>query len=192
MVSFKYLLLGVAAIVSVLAQDPTGNEAEATTFWESGAQGAEGAPAEKRDFKLPRNDPCPINKDPYKGFYCRAPYTLPPCETKCNRNNCFRGFLNARDGSDGKHCPIEAFGFCCLWNWAPPYYKYIGVKKGLVYKFAPYSKNCKNDGDSWGDVVAKINDVCGCTLNHEVYVDICDNKAYWQLRYFWYGNDKCH
>jgi len=102
MVSFKRLLIGAAAIVGVLAQDPTGNEAEATAFWQSGAQGAEGAPAEKRDFSLlPRNS-CPDNKDPYKGFKCKAPYTLPPCATTCNRNNCFRSFLNARDNSPGK------------------------------------------------------------------------------------------
>ena len=102
MVSFKYLLLGAAAIVGVLSQDPTGDEAEATAFWESGAEGADGTPAEKRSFVMPRNDNCPNNKDPYKGFHCKAPYTLPPCDTKCNRNNCFRSFLNARDGSDGK------------------------------------------------------------------------------------------
>ena len=39
--------------------------------------------------------------------------------------------------------------------------------------------------------MAKIDDVCGCTLNHEVYVDTCENKAYYDLRYFWYHNPKC-
>lgn len=102
MVSFKYLLLGAAAIFGVFAQDPTGDEAAATAFWESAGPGAEGVPAEKRDFGLlPRNN-CPIKKDPYKGFHCSAQYTKPPCATTCNRNNCFRSFLNARDGSSGK------------------------------------------------------------------------------------------
>ena len=99
MVSFKYLLLGAAAFVGILAQE-TASEADADAYF--GNQGAAGAPAEKRDFVMPRTNTCPINKDPYKGFYCTAKYTLPPCATTCNRNNCFRSFLNARDGSPGK------------------------------------------------------------------------------------------
>jgi len=79
-----------------------------------------------------------------------------------------------------------------LWNFANPFYKFIGIQSGLVYALAPYTKNCDGNSDSWKDVVAKIDDTCGCTLNHEVYIDICDNAAYWQLRYFWFGNPKCN
>jgi hypothetical protein len=107
MVALKYLLLGAAAIFGVAAQEPTGDEAEAAAFWDDSTPGAEGAPAEKREVAfahMPRNDPPHVIKDPYKGFYCHAKYTLPPCATTCNRNNCFRAFLNARDGSDGKVC----------------------------------------------------------------------------------------
>jgi len=129
-------------------------------------------------------------KDPYWGLYCPAPYTEPPCETKCNRNNCFRAFLNARDGSDGKHCPKGAFGFCCAWNHANPFYKWLGVQSGLVYKFFPFTDNCKSSGNYASDVVDKLNDVCGCTLNHEVTVDTTSD--YYGLRFYQPWNPKCH
>lgn len=106
MVALKWLLVSALTTVSVLAQDPTGSDAEAAAYWNVDiADAVEGTPDEKRDVnivKVPRNNPPVIMKDPYKGSYCRAPYTKPPCETTCNRNNCFRGLLNARDGSDGK------------------------------------------------------------------------------------------
>ena len=56
---------------------------------------------------------------------------------------------------------------------------------------ALYSRFADKRGFTTTGVQNAANDVCGCTLNHEVYVDICDNAAYWQLRYFWYGNSKC-
>jgi hypothetical protein len=187
MVSFKSLLLGFGCIVAVLGQDPTGDEAAADAFWSSADLSTAGAgdPPEKRGLLL-RSD----MRDPYWGSYCRAPYTEPPCETKCNRNNCFRGFLNARDGSDGKHCPKEAFAFCCIWNHVNYFHKWIAVKKGYLVKIAPYAKNCKNDGDSVAAVVDKVNDVCGCTLNHEVTID--KTSDYYGLRYYPPYSPKCH
>jgi hypothetical protein len=186
MVSLKLLLLTVASTVTVLAQDPppTGDPVEAAAYWEAATNGqtSAGTPDEKRDFiKVPRNDPA-VMKDPYKGSYCWAPYTTPPCATTCNRNNCFRAFLNARDGSDGKHCPKEAFGFCCAWNNAPIFIKYWGIESGAVEYFAPYTKNCKSSGDYTWDVLNKLNDACGCTLNHEVKVDVTSD--YYKLRYY--------
>lgn len=108
MVSFKYLLLSALAAVSVTAQDPpTGDDAAAAAYWGAAdlATASEGTPDEKRDIiKVPRNNP-PL-RDPYKNSCCNAPYTKPPCATTCNRNNCFRALLNARDGSDGKVCNL--------------------------------------------------------------------------------------
>jgi hypothetical protein len=195
MVSLKWLFLTAAATVSVLAQDPpTGDAAEAAAYWEQAesAQLTGGDSPEKRDVvnvKAPRNDPV-VLKDPYKGSYCWAPYTAPPCATTCNRNNCYRGFLNARDGSSGKHCPKEAFGFCCAWNFGSDFQKYWYVATGGVYHFAPYAASCKNDGDSTWDVVKKINDVCGCTLNHEATVDV--TSAYYGLRRKSPHSPECH
>jgi hypothetical protein len=119
MVSLKWLFLTAAATVSVLAQDPpTGDAAEAAAYWEQAesAQLTGGDSPEKRDVvnvKAPRNDPV-VLKDPYKGSYCWAPYTAPPCATTCNRNNCYRGFLNARDGSSGKVNTISIYHPRCF------------------------------------------------------------------------------
>lgn len=223
MVSFRNILLAAVAVVGVVAQEPTGDEAAAQAYWNEAAtlNGAEGDAPEKRSTLVhaPRTE---ILKDPYKGSYCRARYTKPPCETKCNRNNCFRGFLNARDGSDGKvshvlppsislllfwpsqrlpsctrtdniviqHCPKEAFAFCCIWNFANPWEKYWAIKTGVLYKLAPYSANCKGDKDTWKDVLAKVDDVCGCTLNHEVTVDV--KSDYYGLRFFGPFSKQCH
>jgi hypothetical protein len=35
---------------------------------------------------------------------------------------------------------------------------------------APYTDSCKGSGDKWSDVIGKIDDVCGCTLAHDVLV----------------------
>jgi len=103
MVSIKYLLLSALASVSVIAQD-TGDDSVAAAYWNGADLGAasEGDPVDKRDLvKMPRNGSPPMG-DPYGHSKCCAPYTESPCETTCNRNNCFRGLLNARDGSSGK------------------------------------------------------------------------------------------
>lgn len=112
MVSFKWLFLTAAAAASVLAQDPpTGDDAAAAAYWNeaAGAELVDSDAAAKRDATLvhvARTDSGPATKDPYWGDRCHGKYNSPPCETNCNRNNCFRGFLNARDGSDGKvHSP---------------------------------------------------------------------------------------
>jgi hypothetical protein len=105
MVALKWLFLSALTTLSVLAQDePVVDEAAAAAFWSVDiADGVDGTFTDKRSLvHAPRNDPPVVLKDPYKSYYCRAKYTLPPCATTCNRNNCFRGFLNARDGSEGK------------------------------------------------------------------------------------------
>ncbi|KAH8910357.1 hypothetical protein BR93DRAFT_955518 [Coniochaeta sp. PMI_546] len=194
MVALKWLLISALTTVSVLAQDPTGDDAEAAAYWGADiADAVDGTPDEKRDVtivKVPRTNPPVVLKDPYKGSYCRAPYTKPPCETTCNRNNCFRGLLNARDGSDGKHCPKEAFGFCCLYNFASDWQKFWAIKYGIIEHIAPYTANCKGSGDSTLDVLKKLNDACGCTLNHEVKVDTTSD--YYKLRYFSPHSPQCH
>jgi len=105
MVALKWLFLSAITTLGVLAQDePTGDEAAAAAYWgQDIAIAVDGDATEKRAIvKAPRTSPSMA--DPYKSHYCRAPFTLPPCATTCNRNNCFRGLLNARDGSDGKVC----------------------------------------------------------------------------------------
>lgn len=110
MVSFKWLFLAASATMSVLGQDaPTGDAAAAAAYWDAAATGTlvAGDPPEKRDeamVNVVRSDDHVVMKDPYKGSWCPAPYTTPPCATTCNRNNCFRSFLNARGGSSGKVC----------------------------------------------------------------------------------------
>jgi len=189
MVAFKWIFVSAAMVAGVFAQaDPVVDEAAAATAWSAASDlsvAVDGDSPEKRAISM-RN----YMKDPYAYLWCKAPYTEPPCETKCNRNNCFRAFLNARDGSSGKHCPKEAFGFCCLWNHLKPGFKWYGVKKGLVTKYVPYTANCYGDGDKAWDVVAKIDDVCGCTLNHEVTVDV--NSDYYGLRHKKCGDKACH
>ena len=191
MVSFKNILLAAVAVVGVVASDPSGDDSAAQAFWDNAASldAVDGDAPEKR-YAVVHGARGDILKDPYKGSYCKAKYTKPPCETKCNRNNCFRGFLNARDGSDGKHCPKEAFAFCCIWNFANEWEKYFAIKKGILYKLAPYSKNCKGDKDTWKDVLEKVDDVCGCTLNHEVDVDI--KSDYYGLRFYKPWSKQCH
>jgi len=189
MVSFKVLLLTAVSAVSVLAQEPTGDEAAAAAYWDAAA--TTDAVAGDAPEKIKRTD-APVLKDPYKGLWCKAPYTEPPCATTCNRNNCFRALLNARDGSGGKHCPKEAFDFCCKYNKASDWEKYYLIKyywKWIV-KFVPYVANCKDSKDSSLDVLHKLNDACGCTLNHEVKVDITSD--YYKLRHYWPGSPKCH
>jgi len=193
MVALKWFLISALTTVSVLAQaPPTIDEAAAAAYWGVDiADAVQGDPDEKRAIvKAPRNNPPPVLKDPYKGSHCCAPFTLPPCATNCNRNNCFRAFLNARDGSDGKHCPKEAFGFCCLYNSAPDPIKYWAIATGFIDHIAPYTENCKGDGDSNWDVLKKLNDACGCTLNHEVTVDVTSD--YYALRWYKPHNPKCH
>ncbi|RKU46430.1 hypothetical protein DL546_006468 [Coniochaeta pulveracea] len=177
MVSFKWIFLTAAAATSVLAQDPpTGDDAAAAAYWNeaSGADLVDSDPSvAKRDATLvhvARTDSGEATKDPYWGRHCHGKYNFPPCKTTCNRNNCFRSFLNARDGSDGKHCPKDAFGFCCAWNKADPWTKYWAYISGFLHHIAPYTDNCKNDKDKWYDVIGKIDDVCGCTLAHQVLV----------------------
>ncbi|EON98257.1 hypothetical protein UCRPA7_6218 [Phaeoacremonium minimum UCRPA7] len=193
MVAFKNLLLIAAAFVGVIAQDdaPEGDTAAAQAYWDQVLAGAEtqtGDAVEKRS--LIHAARTVEMKDPYKGSICTAPFTAPPCETHCTRNNCFRGFLNARDGSSGKHCPKEAFGFCCAWNYAPDFIKWYAVKYDILYAVAPYASSCKSSDDTAWDVVNKVNDVCGCTLNHEVTIDT--SNAYYGLRALNPGNSKCH
>lgn len=193
MVALKWLLLSTLTTLSVLAQDELiGDDAAAAAYWDGDIGDAvEGSPDEKRSIvKVPRTDPPAIMKDPYKGSRCTARYTLPPCKTTCNRNNCFRGFLNARDGSDGKHCPKEAFGFCCKYNSASDWFKFWAIKYGIIEHIAPYTKSCRGDKDSHWDVLKKLNDVCGCTLNHEVTVDVTSD--YYDLRWYYPHNPKCH
>jgi hypothetical protein len=109
MVALKYFVLAAASVVSVLAiedSDITDNITTAVTnYWNEmdGVVAVGGAPTEKRDTDVsPRNDLTGILKDPYCGRYCNAPFTEPPCETKCNRNLCFRGFLNGYHGQKSK------------------------------------------------------------------------------------------
>jgi len=189
MVSFKVLLLTAVSAISVLAQDPTGDASAAQAYWDDA--GATIAVEGDSPEKIKRTDGG-IMKDPYKGLWCNAKYTEPPCETKCNRNNCFRGLLNARDGSDGKHCPKEAFDFCCKYNKASDWDKFWLIKYGWywIVKYAPYVKNCKSDSDSAYDILLKLNDACGCTLNHEVTIDITND--YYKLRHYPCGSPKCH
>lgn len=104
MVSFKYLLLAAAAVVGVVAQD-TGSDADAEAAWAQISGGDEtlatGDTSLKRSVTGRTNSGTAMG-DPYAGDCCLAPFTKPPCATTCNRNNCFRGFLNIREGSDGK------------------------------------------------------------------------------------------
>ncbi|KAB5581028.1 hypothetical protein GE09DRAFT_1084612, partial [Coniochaeta sp. 2T2.1] len=107
MVALKWLFLTALSAVSVLGQDePTGDPAAAQAAWDAlnlGDAVDGGDDADKRAIvHAPRTDPPAYLADPYKKLWCKAPYTKPPCKTDCNRNNCFRGLLNARDGSDGK------------------------------------------------------------------------------------------
>lgn len=196
MVSLKGLLLTVAALsVSVLADDPpapTGSVSDAQAYWAAGSDlsvAVDGdAGSSKRSSFSPRNTP--LFKDPYQGLCCKADYDEPPCDSDCNRNNCFREFLDARDGSPGKHCPKEAFAFCCIWNQASVWEKYWAVESGFVYEVAPYSKNCA-DSTCW-QTVDKIDDVCGCTLHHKVTLDINSEPDYWNLRHYGCGDAHCH
>ena len=55
---------------------------------------------------------------------------------------------------------------------------------------APYTKNCENKGDKPWDVLYKINDACGCTLNHEVEVDV--HSDYFKLRKLPPYAPQCH
>lgn len=89
-----------------------------------------------------------------------------------------------------QHCPKEAFGFCCAYNHASDWFKWWAIEHGIVEAFAPYTKNCRGSGDSTWDVLKKLNDACGCTLNHEVKVDVTSD--YYALRYFNPHNPKCH
>lgn len=110
MVAFKYLLLSAAAVFGVLAQDE-GSDADAAAAWAQISGGddslAVGNTNLKRFASEARTTTGGDMGDPYWGDYCRAPFTKPPCATTCNRNNCFRGFLNIRDGSDGKVGSIQ-------------------------------------------------------------------------------------
>lgn len=98
MVALKWLLVPALTSVSVLAQAPaTGDPAVAAAYWNVSLTTAVGVTSpSKRDIPTPRDEMC----DPYVNCYCKAPYTEPPCATTCNRNNCYRGFLNARTGSN--------------------------------------------------------------------------------------------
>jgi len=184
MVSFKCLLLGAAAVVGVTALTP----AEIQTALQ-GASAAAGSSGSKRDLvHTPRNTVV----DPYSGFHCYAPYTLPPCATTCNRNNCFRAFLNARSGSSGKHCPIQAFAVCCVWNWFDDSDKAYAVSSGLLTAIVPWTANCQDSSDTPASVVAKVNDVCGCTLDHEVTLDITANPDYYNLKPLGFFDPNCN
>src|SRR4051812_48068496 len=103
MVSLKWLFLAALSSVSVvLADDVSADDAAAQAYWDSVnlSEAVEGDAPDKRDIlKIPRTNPPAYMLDPYAGSKCKAPYTKPPCATTCNRNNCFRGLLNARDGS---------------------------------------------------------------------------------------------
>lgn len=108
MVAIKYFLMAAASVASVVAQEPS-TDAEYQALWDQArnpdtlVDAVDGTAVEKRSLVNARTETPAIMKDPYKDFYCgRAPYTKPAARTACTRNNCFRGFLNARDGSKGK------------------------------------------------------------------------------------------
>jgi hypothetical protein len=63
-----------------------------------------------------------------------------------------------------------------------PLYKYGSVFCGIIYEKAPWTVNCNSPGDSTQKIVDKIDDVCGCTLNHEVVMDT--GYPYWDLRIY--------
>jgi hypothetical protein len=89
-----------------------------------------------------------------------------------------------------QHCPSQAYRLCCVWNSAPTYYyRYWIVASGDLFKYVPYTQNCYNTGDKLQDVVAKIDDVCGCTLNHEVTVET--SSPYYGLKSYNEWSPKC-
>ncbi|KAM0276420.1 hypothetical protein ACHAQH_006772 [Verticillium albo-atrum] len=129
-------------------------------------------------------------RDPYKNRQCPNYLHIDlPRQYECHRNNCYRGFLNARDGSYGRHCPAEAFNLCCLWLSANNYCKKWAIKSKDLYKRAPYARSCKDHYDSVRDVVRKIDDICACTVGHKVTVD--NGSEYFKLRNKMAGTPIC-
>ena len=70
-----------------------------------------------------------------------------------------------------QHCPSEAFAFCCTWNSYDSYTKTLSVTSSALFSLAPWTTNCQDVDGTSADVVKKIDDVCGCTLNHKVALD---------------------
>ncbi|KAK3941805.1 hypothetical protein QBC46DRAFT_406870 [Diplogelasinospora grovesii] len=122
--------------------------------------------------------------NPYECMACnkRWPLNPVPSDPSCSRNNCFRAFPNAREGSDGFHCPSVAFNYCCQWYRLTSPEKMYVVENGLLLKYLPWTDNCGAAGpfacdDDVEDVVTKIDNVCACTLDHKVAVTLPDDYA---------------
>ncbi|KAM0326649.1 hypothetical protein ACHAQA_006518 [Verticillium albo-atrum] len=196
MVALKHIAALVAIFAtSVIAQGGPDTDAEAKAFWEQlddlpetlsapSIKGRTPEPvpeAEPELVEIEERGDKRKNKDPYKNRQCpNYLYINLPYHYECHRNNCYRGFLNTRDGSDGRHCPAEAFDLCCLWLSANDYAKKWAIKSKYLYEHAPYTRSCKSNYDSVRDVIKKIDDVCACTVGHKVQVD--RSSEYFKLR----------
>ncbi|KAH6683619.1 hypothetical protein F5X68DRAFT_263022 [Plectosphaerella plurivora] len=117
--------------------------------------------------------------NPYQGRECPRKLDLEiPKRSNCERNECFNSFLSTQ--KEGRHCPSEAFAFCCLWLSAGGYGKKWAVSNDWIFRRAPYAKACNGYGDRPKDVIRKIDDVCGCTIKQKVTTEV-DNE-YFKLR----------
>ncbi|KAM7222491.1 hypothetical protein V8F06_001985 [Rhypophila decipiens] len=122
--------------------------------------------------------------DPYAGYTCAPWYPLNPVpeNPNCWENNCYRGFINGRQGQEAFHCPSVAFDYCCQWYSLNANDKDYIVRNGVFYFFLPWSSFCGAAGPfssdaQVNDAITYIDDTCACTLQHKVRVTLPDDYA---------------
>jgi hypothetical protein len=81
-----------------------------------------------------------------------------------------------------QHCPSTAYDYCCQWYTLSQTDKKTIVSDGTLVYFLPWTSNCGASGpfDSPAQiegVVKDVDDVCACTLKHQVGVKLPNEYA---------------
>jgi hypothetical protein len=81
-----------------------------------------------------------------------------------------------------KHCPSTALDYCCQWYTLRPNEKTYVVTSGVLVHFLPWTANCDAEGpfdtpDQIETVVRKVDNICACTLKHQVSVTLPNDYA---------------